>query len=205
MPRSRRGPAQGHEHAEADQREQQVELLLDGDTPELEQRRGPAEQGAVGLAAQQETPVGDVGQAGQRVAGEPLALHRVTRQQRVGAAQCDGGQRGWQEPPGPPCPERAQSHGAVAVALAQDDPRDQEPREREEGGHAEEPALGPGEPSVEGQDGCDGQAAEALEARVEGGRGAPRGERRLGSGAVRTRRRGAFGSHRPGCGGTSWG
>ena len=103
--------AEQHQEAGQGQRPQQVELLLDGQRPQVAQQRRPLELVEVGRAAQDEVPVHRVGEGGEEVALEAgqLLPDEQDADQGDGEQQCE--HRG-QQPAGPAEPEVLQPDGA---------------------------------------------------------------------------------------------
>jgi hypothetical protein len=144
------------------------------------ERRGQPERGEVRLLGQDEPPVGDVRQRGERVAPQrgPVDRHVGDRGQDAdqGHHQPDGGEQATR----PAQPEPAQVDAPRAAALQQQERRDQEPRDDEEDVDAEEAAghqqLGrprPAHARVLDHDGEDCDSTQPVERRavLEGGAG----------------------------------
>lgn len=111
------------------------------------------EEVCVGLAGKNEVPVGDVGQRGEHITTECLQLTGVGHEdaeQHRDARQ--GRERRRHEPPEAAGPEVAEIDGAPPLVLGDEQRGDQESREGEEGGNAEEPAPGPFELTMEEED-----------------------------------------------------
>ncbi len=148
---------------EHDGREEQVELLLDRQRPEVLQRAGRREQVGVARAGAVEAPVGHVGDGGEHVATEVGELLGAPEPPPEQPDHGDGDEGGGQEAAEAADPELAEGDGRAAVVLADQQVGDEEAREGEEGGDAEEPALGPGEAAVEQEHADDGEAAQPVE------------------------------------------
>ena len=147
-----------------DGREEQVELLLDRQRPEvLQGARGGEEVGVAG-AGEVEAPVRHVGEGAEHVGPQAVELLGAADAPPDEADEGDRHEGGGQETAEAAGPEPAEGDRARRVELADQQVGDQEPREGEEGGDAEEAALGPGEAAVEQQHADDGQATEAVEA-----------------------------------------
>ncbi len=159
--------------AEREHRQQRgpekVELFLDGEGPEVQQRTLVVPGGEVVGLLRHEPPVGE-GQCCR----DDVVLH-------VGAAQRYGqpgpGQRhrgedhggGGQQPPGPPGEEVPEPDPAGGDRLTDQQAGDQVARDDEEDVHADEAAGRPGNPGVEGEDREDGDRAQPLDVGAEGG------------------------------------
>ena len=134
-PQRRRPPTERHQPHER-QGEQQVELLLDGQRPQVDQRRGRSEQRAVVRAGCSQPPVGHVAERREHVAPEPGPGTDAP----AGLEDHDRGQRhqgGGQQPAGPPLPEPGPRQPARAGPLVERQRGDEEPGQGEEGRHAE--------------------------------------------------------------------
>ncbi len=171
-------PPQQHE---GDQGVEQVELLLDGEAPEVQHRRRRCEQVGVGLPGDDEPPVGHVEQGGGDVAPEVALLDGAGREDAEGQHDHEGSEAGRHQSSEPSAPERPQVHRAGGGALGQQQRGDQEAGEREEGGDAEVAADRPGEPAVEEEHRDDGDASQPVEAGEVGELRARRGS---GAGAA---------------------
>ena len=145
------------------QRPRQVELLLDGERPRVAKDRRRGRRLEVVRARLDVAPVGDVEEGGDGVLAEPG--EGATRRQQGGVEPGGGDhqQERGQEAAGPARPEPSEVDGAGAAALVEQERRDQQPAQDEEGVDAEEPALGPGHPTVEQQHGDDGDAPDPVE------------------------------------------
>ncbi len=166
-PAARRHPGPG-QHRGEQQRQHDVELLLDREAPEVLERRGRRLRGAVAGALRDEVPVDQFGERPGHVAAQVPELldlpdaggahedHEPDRQPGRG-----------QQPSEASGEEAAQVHprGRRRRPLAQQQRGDQEAREREEHRHAEEATSSPGDVAVERHDGHDGQGSDAVERR----------------------------------------
>lgn len=150
------------------QREEDVELLFDGQAPEVLYRRGSSEEVAVRRAREYEPPVGDVRQCREAVRAEVAHLLGCGRElpEHQDERQCQ--ERCRQEPSCPSCPERTKVDAAGALGLREQQRGDQVAREGEEGGDTQEAALRPAEPAVEAQHAGYGQPPKPVERRVVG-------------------------------------
>ena len=138
-PQRRRAPRQPRDERH-DEREHDVELLLDRERPEVQHRRRGAEEVRVALPRRVEAPVRDVREGGEHVAAQQpeLVVRRDRRPEDQHAGQRE--HRGREQAPGPPAPEAAEGH--APFALGEQQARDQEARQREEGADPEEAAPG---------------------------------------------------------------
>ena len=149
-----------------DHREHQVELLLDRDRPAVLQRRRRAEQVGVRVPREQEPPVGDVGERALDVAGERGPLAGIPHEQSEDDHQTEHHEQRGREAAEPPTPELHEvDPSGVGVAVEQE-PGDEEARQREEQRDAEVSAAGPLEPTVEEQDPERREAANPVEAGI---------------------------------------
>ncbi len=143
-------PAAGAQDRGQDERPDQVELLLDGQGPEVLQRRGRPEHREVRLVTQRLPPVARVGDGGQQAGPQRRQLIWLEH----GDRGRDGGQhhrQAGQQPAGPADPEAAQVKPAAVVPRGGQQVSDQVSADDEEHVHAEEPAGQPEESLVEGQ------------------------------------------------------
>src|SRR5262245_19559295 len=76
------------------QRKREVELLLDGEAPEMLDGRRGSEDVRVGPTGDDEPPVDDVAERGERITAEMLALIAVGSERAEGQDHAEGGQRG---------------------------------------------------------------------------------------------------------------
>jgi len=126
-----------------DEREDEVALFLDGEAPEvLQRRRGAVEGRRVVRPGRDEPPVGDVGKGRPDLRRQLPKLVLGADERREDRDRSQRRQRCRHEPPEPAGPEPAERDVADALELEDQQARDEEPRQREEGRHAEEPALG---------------------------------------------------------------
>ena len=157
---------QPDDHTQHDQRPDQVELLLDGQRPQVikwRRRRDLADRGEVRDVMQDLVPVARVGGRGQQRQAERGLLGGLDDGRRGSDHHQHHSQR-WQQAPGPPGPEVRQVQAAGAVPPGHQQIGDQEPAEHEEDVDAEEPAGQPGSPFVEADHGEDGQRPDPVEA-----------------------------------------
>ncbi len=139
-------PEQLHPGGE-DERPEEVELLLDRERPEVGEERGALELVEVGLVAEDEVPVGDVGERGDRVAAQ--LVDAVGLDDRGGDHRHrDQHPDRRQQPPRPPQPEAPQPHVPAAAELAQQQRGDQVAADHEEDVDAEEAARHPADGGV---------------------------------------------------------
>ena len=127
-----------------DERPDQVELLLDRQRPHVLQRRGLRELREVRLAREDETPVRDVPERGERVAADGVDLARRREQRRVGHDAGHHDEQRGQQPSGSPQPEALQVDAPLPVPLRDQQRRDQEAAQHEEGVDAQVAADHPG-------------------------------------------------------------
>ncbi len=183
-------------HADEQQREHQVELLLDCERPEVLHRRGCGEQRGVRLVAEHEAPVRHIAQRTEPVARQPSGLVSVGDGQAVDRDPGQRDERGRQDAARPPGPEAAEGDPAAVVALLEQQGRDEEAGEGEEDADAEKAAGRPAEAGVEQQDTRDRQPSQAVERRHP--RGIPPGSPHTGGGC-HAPGRAKRGSNEPGC------
>ena len=154
-------PEQLHPGGE-DERPEEVELLLDRERPEVAEERGPLEALEVGLVGEDEVPVGEVGERGDRVAAQlvdPVRLDDRGDDHRHRDEDADRRQ----QPPRPPHPEAPQPHVAAAAELAQQQRGDQVAADHEEDVDAEEAARQPADAGVVEEDGEDRQRPQRVD------------------------------------------
>ena len=169
---ARAARGQPGDHAPYDQRPDQVELLLDGQRPQvIERRRRPGlpGRGEVRDVVQDLVPVARVRGRGQQRQPQRSLLPGLDHGRRGGDHDQHHGQRR-QQAPGSPGPEARQVQAAGAVVPGDQQIGDQEPAEHEEDVDAEEAAGQPGSALMEADDGEDGQRPDPVEA----GRTVPR-------------------------------
>jgi len=146
---------------------EEVELLLDRERPEVAEQARPLEGFEVGLVGEDEVPVGEVEERGQRVATElvdPVRLDDRGEHHR----QRDQDPDRRQQPPRPAQPEAAEPQVAVAAELAQQQRGDQVAADHEEDVDAEEAAGHPVEAGVVEEDGEHGERPQGVDARQVG-------------------------------------
>ena len=143
--------------AQQRERPEQVELLLDGERPEVQQgrRRASELRGEVVAEPGGEHEVDDEATGGNRVGGQrPLGDRRQEHLRRDHRDDHDDA-RCRQQTPGAPCPESRQRDRAGRGDLTQQQSRDQKTGEHEEHVDADEPAGEPSDPGVKQDDGND--------------------------------------------------
>ena len=150
-------------------RPEEVELLLDPERPEMQQRRrGELRLQVVGRL-EGKAQVRDVQRGGdpvlRDVARTQRRQHRDRRDDRHQDQQ--GGRR--QQPASPPRIEGQQRDRPARVELAKQQPGDQEPRQHEEDVDADVAAAQAGHTRVVEQDEHDGDRAESLDVGPEAG------------------------------------
>ena len=167
------GPAHDHgQGASHGQRPDDVELLLDGERPQVADRRCRRERLEIALAGEDEPPVRDVAQRreevpAERALGDGIGRGRPDRDDR------DEHEQRRQQPSGTAVPELDEVDATRPHALADQEGRDEEARQDEEEVDAEEPALQARHAEVVGEDEGDSQTAGAIERPdVRHGRGA---------------------------------
>ena len=145
-----------------DQRPDQVELLLDGQRPEVPERRRRTELGEVGDVLEDEPPVAGVEDPGQDIAAHGGELVPVEQ-----GGPPDGHEHhheeGRQQTSGPADPEVLQPDPLVTSVLGHQKVGDEITGEDEEDLHAEEPAEGPPEIQVIGDDRQHGDGPDAVQ------------------------------------------
>jgi hypothetical protein len=160
-------PARNQEQKGKDEGPQEVELLLDGERPEVAEQLGRRGR-EISAAARDRDPVVDEGgrpenllaQPHEHIAAQEPCGRRADRDHR---AECR------QQSACAPLPERAEGDAPGRGRLAQQQVRDQEAAENEENVHADEPAAHPRlREQVVDHDESDGDRAHAVETRVTG-------------------------------------
>ncbi len=157
------GPA-GLEDHEQEQRPDQVELLLDGQRPQVLERWRRPELGEVRVVRQRLPPVAGVGDRGEQRRPERGQLGRLDHGRGRGHHD-EQDRQGRQQPPGPPGPESAQVQPAVPVPLGGQQVGDQVSAEHEEDVDPEEPPGKCGQLLMKGNNGNNGQCAQPIQAR----------------------------------------
>ena len=145
-----------------DQRPEEVELLFDGEAPQVAQR-GEVEQCGVPGAGPDLVPVGDVGGAGDHVATQ-LAERVALEDRRVDHQQRHHQEQRRQQPSGPAHPELLEVDATLLFVLADQQQGDQVAADHEEHLDADEPARHPAVVGVIEHHGHDGESAHAVEA-----------------------------------------
>ena len=120
----------------------QVELLLDGERPEVAEQPRPAELGEVALVREHEAPVGHVEDRCERVVAQADELAPLDRGADEQADRQQQEQRG-QQPARAPGPEAQQRDAPALVELGDQQRGDQVAADHEEDVHAEEAAGQP--------------------------------------------------------------
>ncbi len=150
-------------HGRQDQeRPEQVELLLDGERPEMAQRRGRAELGEVRDVVEDEPPVAEVEDARRQIAAEGAQLAAIEQR---GPSHRDEQhyEEGREQSTGAADPELSQGDPAVPSVLGDQEVGDQVARQHEEDLHAEQTARRPPEVEVEDDDRQDGDGPDAIQ------------------------------------------
>ena len=147
-------------------RPDEVELLLDRERPEVEERRRPGDRGEVVALGQREPDVGD-GQRRGGTIGHDLRPVEETHEGPRRRERGDEHDRGrGQEAPDPAGVEPAERDPAAALVLAHEEAGDQEAADDEEDVDADE-AAGDRQAGMEQDDEEDREPAEALDVRAE--------------------------------------
>ena len=158
-----RAEAQEPDHR---QRPQDVELLLDGEAPEVAQR-GEVARRRVPLPHPDLVPVGHVREPGDDVAAE-LAERVATEHRGERREQHERRQQRRQQAARPPEPELAQTDAPRPLVLADQQQGDEVAADDEEHLDAEEPAREPRVVGVVHHHGDDGERPQPVEAREVG-------------------------------------
>ncbi len=146
-----------------DDRPEQVELLFDGEAPQVAKRSEVERRGVAG-ADPDLVPVGDVAEAGDDVAAEQT--ERLALEDRgVDHQQNEHEEQRRQEPPGAAQPELLQVDAAALLVLADQQQRDQVAADHEEHLDAEEATGQPAVVRVVDHHGDDGHRAHPVETR----------------------------------------
>ena len=153
------------EDEEAQRRPDEVELLLDGQRPGVQQGRGRAEEDEVVLVGDDEAPVGDVGHGGEGVAADGGPGAGVGHHQGVERHHEQRHRQRRQQASGPAAVEGQEADGLGAGELGHQQRGDQEPREDEEDVDAQQAPADAADPGVEGEHAEHGQGPDAVEAR----------------------------------------
>ena len=127
-------------HREHDEWPRDIELLLDGEAPEMVEHRRLVERRPVAVGLADEVPVGHVGERPAAGATDAVEVGWCPEHPRTEGDDGDQHEHCWKQPPEPPPPERQQSD-AAAFGVTQQQRRDQEARQGEEQVDAEETAL----------------------------------------------------------------
>ena len=142
-------PAQAQQEQQR-QRQHDVELLLDRERPEVQERAGAHRVAREVVAAVgDEVPVGEVHQRGLGVAHHAAALRRAGDEELDRGRDDDDQHRRRQQPSYPPGVEPPEPERAAPVDLGPDHVRDQEPRQHEEQVDPDEATVERPDPAVE--------------------------------------------------------
>ena len=171
-------------------RPDEVELLLDGQGPQVLQRRWAARGLEVGLVVDDEPPVRDVAEGGDDVAPHLGHLVGPEQHQRHGGDDEEQAQRR-EQPPGTPPEEAGKRDGAGALHLGDEERRDEVAGDDEEQVDPEEPPWHPVHAGVVEQHADDRQRPQPVEAGAVAPGAGTRG--RLGGGGPRRSRCGPGG------------
>ena len=147
-----------------DERPDEVELLLDRQAPQVAQQRRIG--GVVGHVAEDLAPVAEVEQRPRQVASHVASRRRRADDQRDGGDHQQHHEEGRQQPAGPPQPELSEVDPAVALALLDQQGRDEEAGHDEEDLDADPPAGHPAEAGVVAEHDQHRQGPQAVEARL---------------------------------------
>ena len=148
-----------------DQGPKQVELLLDRQRPEVQQRRGLRVSGEIVGGDDGEAVVRDVQRSRTAIAGDFRESHRRQHQCRRHQGDDDHDQRGRQKSPGSPSVERRKVDATLGLHLPQEQPGDQEAGDDEEDIHADEAAAESRQTRMKSQYGQDRDRPQALDVR----------------------------------------
>ncbi len=159
---------QSREYGGEDQREDDVELLLDGERPEMAQQRRPAQRLEVGLVLEDEVPVGHIGETGERIAAQ---RGDFGRQEDDGVQKRAGDEREERRKQSAraPAPEGEHVDAArAAAALGKQQRSDEVAADHEENIDAEEASPEQADISVVDEDGGHREGAQAIDRRNVG-------------------------------------
>ena len=129
-------PQRPEDHGRPDQ----IELLLDRERPEVQQRRRCGEGAEVRLTREDEVPVDDVPQRRQDVDPELVETERWRQHRGVHQDGAEHHEQRGEEPPRPAGPEAREIDAGRPVPLADQQPGDEEARQHEEGVEREDTA-----------------------------------------------------------------
>ena len=159
----RAAPPQQEAH---DERPHEIELLFDRQRPHVAQRRRLRELVEVGLAGEDEAPVRDVAEGGDRVAADAVELAGSREHSGVhDDADHHEEQRG-QQPLRPPHPEPLEIDAPAVRPLGDEQGRDEEAAQDEEGVDAQVPPDRPALTGVVEEHRRDREGADAVERRL---------------------------------------
>ena len=149
-------------------RPHQVELLLQGQRPEVQQRRRRGVTREVVALAMGEHDVDHEHRRCQRVVGQVDCRQRIEDEVAGHERRHDHERRRRQQPTGAPGPEAPERDEAGAAQLTDEQRRDQEPGDDEEDVDADEAGAERPELGVVGEHENDGDGAQALDVETEG-------------------------------------
>ena len=125
-----------------------VELLLDGQGPRVQQRSDLAGLNEIALAAHDEPPVRPVEKVGNAVPTQSWVGAGGRRESGVEHSEEEHHEQRRQQPPSPPGPEGPEGDMTGPGPLCDEECGDQEPRKHEEGVDPEEPRRKERHPAV---------------------------------------------------------
>ena len=162
-PSTHAGSSRGPRDERDEQREDQIELLLDRERPEVQHRRRRRRRVRRNSDRRDRSASWRRSRAwrGRRRAG--VEVGRCSRSLLRTAARRRAPARRGQEAAGAPGPEARELHPLSLAYLGEQQARDQKAREREEQAHAEVAAAGKAELGVVEQDRGHGEAAQPVE------------------------------------------
>ncbi len=158
--------AYAHQNRE-DQGPQEVELLLDGQRPQVLEQRRTSYGLEVGLLAEDQVPVGDVPQGRQHVPTQPGHLP-WQEHDRVGERDHEDDVEGGQQPPGASHPECLEVYAAPLAPLGEQQRGDEVAADDEEDLDAQESSRKKGGAAMVEEHGDNGQGAQPVQARHVG-------------------------------------
>ena len=175
-------PAQAQQEQQR-QRQHDVELLLDRERPEVQERAGAHRVAREVVAAVgDEVPVREVHQRGLGVAHHAAALRCAGDEELDRGRDDDDQHRRRQQPSYPPGVEPPEPERAAPVDLGPDHVRDQEPRQHEEQVDPDEATVERPDPAVEQHHEVDRHGPEPVQLGTVG----PGGHRRRLAAALRS-------------------
>ncbi len=148
-----------------DQGPKQVELLLDRQRPEVQQRRGLRVSGEIVGGDDGVAVVRDVQRSRTAIAGDFRESHRRQHHCRRNQGDDDHDQCSRQQSPGSPSVERRKVDATRGLLLPQEQPGDQEAGDDEEDIHADEAAAESRQTRMKSQHGQDRDRPQALDVR----------------------------------------